>query len=231
MKYREIVSGRFLRRPNRFIAHVEIEGREEVVHVKNTGRCRELLVPDCRVYLAVSDNPARKTKYDLVAVEKIRADGSALLINMDSQIVNDVAGEWLPKSGLFSSGAVIRREVTHGNSRFDFYVEDGDRRAFVEVKGCTLEKEGHALFPDAPTERGVKHIGELIECKKRGYEAYILFIIAMKGVEVFSPNDAMHKAFGEALRRAEAADVKILAVDCSVEPDRVFADSRVPIRL
>ena len=229
MKYRNIIEGTFLRRPNRFIAHVEIEGREEVVHVKNTGRCRELLVPGCRVYLSVSDNSARKTKYDLVAVEKMLADGVSLLINMDSQIVNDVAGEWLPKSGLFSDQAVIRREVTYGKSRFDFYIEDGDRRAFLEVKGCTLEQDGHALFPDAPTERGVKHIGELIECQETGYEAYILFVIAMKGVTTFSPNDAMHRAFGEALRRAEAAGVRILAMDCRVEPDSVVID--MPVRV
>ena len=229
MNYQRITKGTFLRRPNRFIAHVEIEGREEVVHVKNTGRCRELLVPGCRVYLSVSDNPARKTKYDLVAVEKMLADGAALLINMDSQIVNDVAGEWLPKSGLFSDQAVIRREVTYGKSRFDFYIEDGDRRAFLEVKGCTLEQDGHALFPDAPTERGVKHIGELIECQETGYEAYILFVIVMKGVTTFSPNDAMHRAFGEALRRAEAAGVRILAMDCRVEPDSVVID--MPVRV
>ena len=231
MNYPNIVSGIFRSRPNRFIAHVEIEGREEVVHVKNTGRCRELLVPGCRVYLSVSDNPARKTKYDLVAVEKKRGDGSFVLINMDSQLVNDVAGEWLPVSGLFSPGAVIRREVTYGKSRFDFYIEDGDRKAFLEVKGCTLEQDGVAMFPDAPTERGVKHIHELMECKKDGYEAYLLFVIAMKGVRHFSPNDAMHRAFGDALRQAEGMGVKILAMDCIVASDSVIIDQSVPIRL
>ena len=231
MNYPNIVSGIFQSRPNRFIAHVEIEGREETVHVKNTGRCKELLVPGCRVYLAVSDNPARKTKYDLVAVEKKREDGSFVLINMDSQIVNDVAGEWLPVSGLFSPQAVVRREVTYGKSRFDFYIEDGDRKAFLEVKGCTLEHDGRALFPDAPTERGVKHIGELIECKEKGYEAYILFVIAMKGVTRFSPNDATHKDFGNALRKAEKAGVKILAMDCFVNADSITIDAPVEICL
>ena len=231
MKYRNIIDGIFLSRPNRFIAHVEIEGKDEVVHVKNTGRCKELLVPGCRVYLSVSDNPARKTKYDLVAVEKKREDGSFLMINMDSQLVNDVAGEWLPVSGLFSENAAIRREVTYGKSRFDFYIEDGDRKAFLEVKGCTLEQEGIAFFPDAPTERGVKHIHELMECRKNGYEAYLLFVIAMKGVRHFSPNDATHRAFGDALRQAEGVGVKILAMDCIVAPDSVFIDQSVQIRL
>ena len=231
MKYRNIIDGIFLSRPNRFIAHVEIDERVEVVHVKNTGRCKELLVPNCRVYLSVSDNPARKTKYDLVAVEKNREDGSTVLINMDSQIVNDVAGEWLPISGLFSENAVIRREVTYGKSRFDFYIEDGDRKAFLEVKGCTLEKDGVAMFPDAPTERGVKHIEELMACMEDGYEAYILFVIAMKGVTCFRPNDATHKAFGDALRRAEDAGVKILAMDCVVDQDSIVIDAAVEICL
>lgn len=231
MKYRNIIDGIFLSRPNRFIAHVEIEGRDEVVHVKNTGRCKELLVPGCRVFLSASDNPARKTKYDLVAVEKKREDGSLVLINMDSQIVNDVAGEWLPASGLFSTNAIIRREVTYGNSRFDFYIEDGSRKAFLEVKGCTLEHGGIAMFPDAPTTRGVKHIEELMACREDGYEAYILFVIAMKGVTGFRPNDATHKAFGDALRRAERAGTKILAMDCLVDRDSIVIDAAVEICL
>ena len=210
---------------------MEIEGKDEVVHVKNTGRCRELLVPGCRVYLSVSDNLARKTKYDLVAVEKRREDGSFVLINMDSQIVNDVAGEWLPVSGLFSPDSVIRREVTYGNSRFDFYIADRDRKVFLEVKGCTLEKDGIAMFPDAPTTRGVKHIEELMACVEEGYEAYILFIIAMKGVTGFRPNDATHKAFGDALRRAERAGVKILAMDCVVDANSITVDAPVEICL
>ena len=231
MKYREIQKGRFLRRPNRFIAIIEVNGTEETVHVKNTGRCRELLLPDATVYLSVSDNPARKTRYDLIAVEKKKADGSFLLINMDSQIPNDVAEEWLRRSDLFSKNAIIRREVTYGNSRFDFYIEDGNRKAFLEVKGCTLESDGIALFPDAPTERGVKHLRELAACTLNGFEAYVLFVIQMKGVTSFSPNDSMHRAFGDALREAEKNGVKVLAMDCKVLPDRISVDMPIPICL
>ncbi|MBQ8388897.1 MAG: DNA/RNA nuclease SfsA, partial [Clostridia bacterium] len=164
MKYENVIAAKFLSRPNRFIAHVEIDGRAEVAHVKNTGRCRELLVAGATVYLAVSDNPERKTKYDLIAVEKAREGKPPLMINMDSQIPNGVACEWARSCGLFSPEAKIRREVTYGRSRFDLYVEDGARRAFIEVKGVTLERDGVALFPDAPTERGVKHVDELAAC-------------------------------------------------------------------
>lgn len=230
MKYREIVAGRFISRPNRFIAKVEIDGAEETVHVKNTGRCRELLVPDATVYLEVSDNPARKTKYDLVAVEKVKNDGT-LLINMDSQIPNAAAGEWLKVCGMFSADAVIMREKTFGKSRFDFYVEDGDRKAFLEVKGVTLEYDGVAMFPDAPTERGVKHINELVSCAKNGYEAYILFVIQMKGVHSFRPHDEMHPEFGDALRNASANGVKILARDCVVTADSMTVDGEVRVLL
>lgn len=224
MKYKNIFSGRFISRPNRFIAKVEIDGTEETVHVKNTGRCRELLTEGCTVYLEKSDNPDRKTKYDLVAVEKIRNGKTNLLVNMDSQIPNAAAEEWLKKGGLFSSGAVIRREVTFGDSRFDFYIEDGERKAFLEVKGVTLESDGIALFPDAPTERGVKHIKELISCIEAGYEAYILFVIQMKEICLFRPNDKMHPEFGEALRNAKSSGVKIIAMDCIVTPDSMEID-------
>lgn len=230
MKYREIVAGRFISRPNRFIAKVEIDGAEETVHVKNTGRCRELLVPDATVYLEVSDNPARKTKYDLVAVEKVKNDGT-LLINMDSQIPNAAAGEWLKTCGMFSENAVIVREKTFGKSRFDFYVEDCSRKAFIEVKGVTLEYDGVAMFPDAPTERGVKHINELVSCVKNGYEAYILFVIQMKGVHSFRPHDEMHPEFGDALRNASANGVKILARDCVVTADSMTVDGEVRVIL
>lgn len=196
------------------------------MHVKNTGRCRELLVPGCNVYLEKSDNPERKTLYDLIAVEK-----GDILINMDSQVVNGAAYEWLPKSGIFSNDAKIYRERTNGNSRFDIYVEDGERKAFVEVKGVTLEKEKRALFPDAPTERGVKHIEHLTELVAEGYEAYVLFVIQMKGCASFSPNDEMHKAFGDALRRAKKAGVNIIAMDCRVTPDSIEIDSPVPVKL
>ncbi|MBE6617153.1 MAG: DNA/RNA nuclease SfsA [Ruminococcaceae bacterium] len=230
MKYKRVIKGRFIARPNRFIARVEIEGAAETVHVKNTGRCRELLIPGCTVYLSVADNPERKTKFDLIAVEKV-TDGGVLLINMDSQIPNDVAEEWLRGGELFSVGANVRREVKYGNSRFDFYVEDGDRRAFLEVKGVTLEEDGMAMFPDAPTERGVKHIGELVSAVREGYEAYVLFVIQMKGVSEFRPNDATHPEFGEALRMAKEAGVHILAVDCKIEPDSIVADMSVKVDL
>ena len=231
MKYQKVIPAKFLERPNRFIAHVEIEGQIEVAHVKNTGRCRELLVPESTVYLFCANNPTRKTKYDLIAVEKKCEDGQIRLINMDSQVVNDVAQEWLPHCGLFSSAATIRREVFYGASRFDFYVEDGERRAFVEVKGVTLESQGEACFPDAPTERGVKHIRELMECVKNGYEAYILFVVQMKGIHVVRPNDVMHQAFGDALREAAQSGVRVLAVDCEVTENSIIASSPVPVQL
>ena len=231
MRYGKVVSGRFLRRPNRFIAYADIDGRETVVHVKNTGRCRELLVPGATVFLAAGDNPARKTAFDLVAVEKVRDDCPPLLINMDAQAPNAVAAEWLPKSGLFSPAATYRREVTHGNSRFDLYVEDGQRRAFIEVKGVTLEREGVAYFPDAPTERGVKHLLELTAAIDEGYEAYVLFVIQMKHISAFAPNDGMHPAFGEALRAAAKAGVRVLAMDCLVTPDTLAIDAPVAVNL
>ena len=231
MKYGNVIPATFLSRPNRFIAHVDIDGHTETVHVKNTGRCRELLVSGSRVYLSVADNPARKTKYDLIAVEKKREDGTVLLINMDSQVVNDVAEEWLKKGSLFSPSAKICREVTYGKSRFDFYIEDGKRRIFLEVKGVTLEKDGIASFPDAPTERGVKHIHELITCMGDGYEAYILFVIQMKGVSCFRPNDEMHPAFGETLRQAAVEGVRILAYDCRVQHDGISIDRSISLSL
>ena len=236
-----IVKGKFLSRPNRFIAIVEVEGKEITVHVKNTGRCRELLPAGATVYLAAAENPTRKTPYDLVAVEKVRPDGSVLLINMDSQAPNDIAAEWLPKSGLFSADSVFKREVTHGASRFDFAVTTPDTpTAYLEVKGCTLEREGIAYFPDAPTERGVKHIRELTALARAGHPAYILFVVQMKEITALRPNDETHPAFGEALREAQAAGVRIMAVDCRVEvtptPDGIFrlsvtADTPVPVEL
>ncbi|MBP3300293.1 MAG: DNA/RNA nuclease SfsA [Clostridia bacterium] len=231
MKYNKVVPARFLQRINRFVARVELDGREETVHVKNTGRCKELLVEGATVYLACSDSPSRKTKYDLVTVEKVRKDGSVLSVNIDSQIVNDVAEEWLSEGNLFSPHAKIRREVRYGNSRFDFYVEDGSRKAFLEVKGVTLEQDGFARFPDAPTERGVKHLNELISCMGDGYEAYVLFVLAMEGMHSFAPNDETHKAFGDTLRLAAKQGVKILAVECSVTDDSVRATKAVSIDL
>ncbi len=227
MKYKNIVKGFFTERPNRFIAKVEINGKIEAVHVKNTGRCKELLVKGNTVFLEKSDNLKRKSLYDLVAVEK-RPD---FLINMDSQIPNDCVAEWLEKGILFSKDAIIKREVTYKSSRFDFYIEDGKRKIFLEVKGCTLESQGIARFPDAPTERGIKHINELISCRNDGYEAYILFVIQMKNVDIFMPNDITHKAFGDNLRHAKEKGVKILAYDCIVTPDSIEIDKEVKVTL
>lgn len=230
MKYPNITRAVFRDRPNRFIAHVTMEdGALETVHVKNTGRCKELLIFGGTVFLTHSDNPSRKTHYDLVAVEKQRIGLPALLINMDSQIANDAAEEWLKKGTLFSQHARITREVTYGTSRFDFYVEDGCRKAFLEVKGVTLESDGIARFPDAPTKRGVKHLHELAECVSEGYEAYLLFIIQMKGVRKMFPNDVTDPNFAEAFRSAVDAGVQVLALDCQVTPDSIEADDFVEV--
>jgi sugar fermentation stimulation protein A len=226
MKYGNVIKAKFISRPNRFIAYCEVDGKTEVVHVKNTGRCRELLVPNATVYLSVSDNLERKTKYDLVAVEKETARGK-ILINMDSQAPNAAAHEWMLSGGIFGEGATVRREVTFGNSRFDLYVEQGERKVFVEVKGVTLEGDGVASFPDAPTERGIKHINELIAAHNDGYEAYILFVVQMKGVHTFTPNDETHKAFGDALRHAAESGVQVLAYDCIVMPDEMKIDQKI----
>lgn len=228
MKYGTVVSGSFVSRPNRFIAQVLINGREERVHVKNTGRCKELLVPGRTVYLSVPDNADRKTKYDLVAVEKPTAQGIQT-VNIDSQAPNLTVEEWLPASGLFAPGADIRREVTHGGSRFDFRIIEPDRTSFLEVKGVTLEADGTAMFPDAPTERGVKHIRELIACAGEGFGAYILFVVQMKGVSRVIPNDATHREFGDVLRLATRFGVNILAVDCAVTADSMTVDRFIPV--
>ena len=230
MKYNTIEKATFIKRPNRFIAEVSIGGKTEVVHVKNTGRCKELLVDNATVYLEKSSNPLRKTKYDLVGVEK-NTDKGSILINMDSQVPNQIAFEWLPKSGLFSKKAKIRREVTFGNSRFDLYVEDGERKAFIEVKVVTLENDGIAMFPDAPTERGVKHLNELVSCLEEGYEAYILFVVQMKGVKLFKPNDVTHRAFGDALRDADKSGVNVLAYDCIVTEESIEIRNPVNVKL
>lgn len=231
MKYKNVVQGKFISRPNRFIAMVEVGGEIQTVHVKNTGRCRELLIPGCTVFLSAADNPQRKTKFDLIAVEKERADSTPLLINMDSQIPNDVTEEWLRKGAFFPADMLIGREVRHGSSRLDFYIESEKERAFLEVKGVTLEREGRAFFPDAPTERGIKHIMELSGCIREGYGAYILFVIQMKGIYSFSPNDVTHPEFGEALREAEKNGVKLLAYDCRVTPDSIELDTPIAIEL
>ena len=230
MEYKNIVKGEFVSRPNRFIAKVIIDGQEHTVHVKNTGRCKEFLIKGATVYLEKSDNPLRKTLYDMVAVEKLTEKGT-ILINFDSQVANDAAFEFLKSGKLFSENALVKREVSYGDSRFDFYIEDGDRKAFLEVKGVTLEFDGVAYFPAAPTERGVKHINELVKCLDDGYEAYILFVVQMKGVHLLKPNDETHKAFGDALRNAKACGVNVLAVDCEITPDSIVVDNYINVEL
>ncbi|MGN1101144.1 MAG: DNA/RNA nuclease SfsA [Huintestinicola sp.] len=218
MRYEQTAEGKFISRPNRFIAKVEINGKEETVHVKNTGRCKELLVPEARVILEKAPvGSPRKTAYDLIAVYK-----NGMLINMDSQSPNKAAMEFIPK--LFEGVTYIRPETTYRNSRFDFYIEAGERKMFMEVKGCTLEDNGICRFPDAPTERGVKHVNELIKAAKEGYEAYILFVIQMERAKYFTPNRETHPEFAEALKKASENGVKILAYTCTVTPDSMVID-------
>lgn len=225
-KYKEIKKSTFLKRINRFVAKVLIDGVEEIVHVKNTGRCKELFISGSTVYICPSDNPKRKTKYDLVAVSK-NADNK--VVNVDSQIPNTVAAEWIIDSDLFSENAILRKEVCFGNSRFDLYIEDGIRKAFVEVKGVTLENNGVALFPDAPTKRGVKHLRELVAAKEAGYEAYVLFVIQMDGVSFFTPHSKTDIEFAKALKFAQENGVRIIAIDCMVKPNDIIAKGIIPI--
>lgn len=222
--YHRVIPGAFRTRPNRFIAQVETEEGLEICHVKNTGRCRELLVPGARVTLAVSDNAARKTRCDLVAVEK-----GSLYINMDSQAPNRAAGEALPR--LFPGLTLLRPETKCGDSRLDFYLEAAGKNWFVEVKGVTLEEDGLALFPDAPTERGVRHLRELACIARAGGGAAALFVIQMKGPRAFSPNQKTHPAFAQALCEAREAGVRLMAYDCLVTPRGMTLDSPVPIVL
>ena len=222
--YHHVREASFLRRPNRFIAHCLLEGESVVCHVKNTGRCRELLLPGARVWLAEADNPDRKTRFDLVCVEK---DGR--LINMDSQAPNQVAQEYLPQ--LLPGLTAWRREQVWGDSRFDLYAEAAGERWFVEVKGVTLEENGVALFPDAPTQRGVKHLRELIRCQQEGYRACALFVVQMQGVSYFTPNRRTHPEFAQALEEASAQGVRLEAVDCLVTPATLTPGAPVEIRL
>ena len=225
MKYDNMIPGVFLARPNRFVAHVQIGGNVEICHVKNTGRCRELLVPGCTVYCQRSDNPSRKTKFDLIAVQK-----GERLINMDSQAPNKAAGEWLAAGGL-GQIAQLRAEVKQGDSRFDFaFIKDG-KQCFLEVKGCTLENDGICAFPDAPTERGAKHLRGLVEAAKAGFGAYVLFVIQMADVEYLHPNDVTDPNFGTALREAAANGVQVLAMDCEVSVDDMRIRKAVPVML
>lgn len=224
MKYERIVDGKFIERPNRFIAYAEIAGKKETVHVKNTGRCAELLQPGATVYLQKADNPERKTQWDLIGVKKGKR-----MINMDSQIPNKVVEEWIRKGNLFPNATLIRPETTYGQSRFDLYVEERKRKIFIEVKGVTLENDGVVKFPDAPTERGIKHLNELCDAVKDGYEAYVFFVIQMKGVKYFTPNRKTHAAFAEALRNAKEQGVNILAYDCKVTKDSIELANEVHV--
>ncbi len=225
MQYENMVSGVFLARPNRFIAHIEIEGAEQVCHVKNTGRCRELLTPGATVWCQKFHSPSRKTAFDLIAVQK-----GQRLINMDSQAPNKAVGEFLAAGGL-GEISHLKAESKYGDSRFDFSFEKGVKRCFLEVKGVTLEYNGVCAFPDAPTARGVKHLRELAEAARAGYGAYVLFVIQMEGVQDLRPNDATDPAFGQALREAARAGVQVLAFDCAVTPDSMVLRQAVQVRL
>ena len=225
MQYGNMVPGIFLSRPNRFIAHIAIDGREEICHVKNTGRCRELLPTGAQVWCEVAENSARKTKFDLITVQK-----GNRLINMDSQAPNTAAKEWLLAGGL---GKVknLRPETVSGDSRFDFSFTLDGKQCFLEVKGVTLETDGVCAFPDAPTQRGVKHLQGLTEAAKEGFGAYVLFVIQMEGVQYLHPNDVTDPAFGAALRQAKRAGVQVLAMDCLVTENTMQIHSPVEIRL
>ncbi len=226
MIYTNIKQGRFLARPNRFIAHVEIQGEFHVAHVKNTGRCRELLLPGSTIFLQEFDSPTRKTKFDLISVYK-----EDKLINMDSQVPNKVFSEWIRAGNLFEGVRLIKPETTYGNSRLDFYVETEHKKILVEVKGVTLEENGVAMFPDAPTERGIKHVKELEESLKFGYEAYVVFIIQMKDILYFTPNAVMHKAFADAVKQAAKTGVKVLALDCEVTENSILPGNLIDVKL
>ena len=223
MKYGKMVPGRFLARPNRFIAHVEIGGNPEICHVKNTGRCRELLPAGAQVWCEVAQNPSRKTKFDLITVKK-----GHRLINMDSQAPNAAAREWLLAGGL---GPIenLKPETVHGGSRFDFSFTLEGKPCLLEVKGVTLEHEGICAFPDAPTERGARHLRHLTQAVQEGYGAYVLFVIQMSDVKYLRPNDETDPDFGKALREARAAGVQVLAVDCRVSPDSMTIGQPVAV--
>ena len=219
MKYNNVIRGEFVDRPNRFIAHVRVEGKEETVHVKNTGRCKELLKPGAEVWLEKASNPDRKTQSDLIAVRK----DTGVLFNIDSQACNKVVGEWLEGQGF----DFVKPEYKFGNSRVDFYMERGEEQYLLEVKGCTLEVDGVGYFPDAPTERGVKHLRELAEASKEGYHCAVAFTIQMAGVTEVRPNVETHPEFGVAWKEAEAAGVRFLMLPCHVEPDELFIDATI----
>ena len=229
MKYKNIIPATFVARPNRFIAHVQLEnspsGIIEVVHVKNTGRCKELLIPGCRVYLEKTENPTRKTKYDLIAVEKLYPDNpqKKLLVNIDSQLPNKVTHQWLQTQGY----TFIKPEFTFGKSRIDFYMEKDNKKFLMEVKGCTLEINGIGYFPDAPTERGIKHLEELISATQQGYHCKIAFVIQMEGITEVRGNTTTHPEFAATLQKAKDSGVEILFLCCRVMPDEVFVEKAI----
>lgn len=226
MIYQNIKPGIFVERQNRFVAKVKVDGTEQLCHVKNTGRCRELLVPGAEIFLQERGAQGRKTRYDLISVYKGRT-----LVNIDSQAPNRVIAEFLREGQLFEKTAKIRPETRYKNSRFDFYIETQAQKCFMEVKGVTLEKDGRALFPDAPTQRGVKHLNELIDCVQNGYKAYVVFVIQMDGVSSFSPNRQTHPEFAQVLQRAQKAGVYILAYDCAVAKCELSIRRPVPVML
>lgn len=226
MQYERMREATFISRPNRFVAMVALDGQEVVCHVKNTGRCKELLVPGTTVYIQKAASPDRKTAYDLIAVRK-----GERLINMDAAAPNQVFGEWARAGHLLPSPTLVKAEARRGASRLDFYIENATRKAWVEVKGVTLEEDGHVRFPDAPTQRGVKHLGELETCVRDGYEAYAVFVVQMEGVKDFAPNWQTHPAFGEALCHAAEQGVQVLALDCHVEVDEMNIRRAVPVIL
>jgi sugar fermentation stimulation protein A len=226
MNYDNICAGTFISRPNRFIAQVDVGGGTAVCHVKNTGRCKELLIPGAKVYLSRQDKPSRATKYDLIAVHK-----GERLINIDSYAPNRVFLEYLQTGRYIEGIDKIKPEAKYGGSRFDFYIEAGQRKIYIEIKGVTLEEDDVAMFPDAPTLRGIKHLNELMTCMKDGYEAQIIFVIQMCGVRYFKPNYKTHAAFGETLAAAAAAGVKVAALDCKVTENSLGINNFVPVRL
>lgn len=226
MIYERITPAVFLSRPNRFVAEIELGGRRVLCHVKNTGRCRELLLPGTEVWVQSAQNPERRTGYDLITVRK-----GERLINIDSSAPNRVFHEWVQNSGYFGKDPDVKPEVTHGDSRFDFFIQSGGRSIFAEIKGVTLENDGVAAFPDAPTERGVKHLRGLMECVRQGYEAYAVFVIQMEGVKYMIPNRATHPEFGLALEEAQAAGVRLLGLGCTVTENSLTAAEFVEVRV
>lgn len=224
MRYKKVKEGQFIKRPNRFIAYASVDGKEEICHVKNTGRLGELLYKGAKVYVEESDNKNRKTKFDLIAVYK-----GDILYNIDSQAPNKVMEDYIPR--FFENVTYVKPECKYKNSRFDFYIEYNGKKAFMEVKGVTLEKNGAMLFPDAPTVRGVKHLDELCECVKEGYEAYAVFVICADSGEYFAPNGETHREFAEKLKRAKESGVNIIALKCTVTKDELQIKERMEVKI